>query len=72
MKYLAPILVLFGLISLTSPDGLRVWIVREQITSVVPPTVCSGKAGARVNTGDTFLCVQETVENVISQLTAAQ
>jgi uncharacterized protein YlzI (FlbEa/FlbD family) len=70
MKYLAPFLILFSLISLTDPNGLKVWVAREQITSVLPPTVCGPNAHAKVNTGDTFICVRETVEEVVNRLTS--
>lgn len=70
MKWLAPLLVLFSLISLTDPTGLRVWIVREQVTSVSPPTSCVESAKSRVNTGDTFFCVRETAQQVVDKLEA--
>lgn len=62
MKYLAPLLVIWSLIALTDPTGLRVWIAKEQVTAITPPTDCGLNARAKVRTGDTFLCVQETVE----------
>ena len=68
MKYLAPLLVLYGLFALTSPEGYRVWVKGEQVTSVVPPTVCGAGANAKVNTGDTFLCVRESVQQVVDKL----
>jgi len=72
MKYLAPILLLFSLIGLTDPMGLRVWVQRDQITSVTPATSCGANANSKVNTGDTFLCVRETVQQVVDKLAATQ
>lgn len=68
MRFLAPMLVLFSLICLTDPVGMKVWVMKEQITSVIPAAACGAGSNAKVNTGDTFLCVRETVQEVVDKL----
>ena len=68
MKYLAPILTLFGLVCLTAPDGNGVWITREQIVTVGHAADCGKGANAKLGLSQGTMCVQETPQQVIKKL----
>jgi hypothetical protein len=73
MKYLAPLLVLYGMVCFTAPDGFAVWVQKDQVVSVSRARECSVAAGAKLSTSNgTFLCVREGVAEAVRKLDAAK
>lgn len=68
MKFLAPFFVTFALIPFSDPEGKPVYVVRDQITSVSSPVSCDHRANAKITLNGTFLCVKETVAQVLAKL----
>jgi hypothetical protein len=69
MKFLAPLLVLFSLVCLTSPDGQAVWVAREQVVTVGPNRECTPAAKATLLLSNgSILCVRETVPEAHAKL----
>lgn len=68
MKYLAPLLVVFSLTTLHDPSGEPVYVARDQIVSISPATNCDARAKAKIGIGTTFLCVLESVEEVVNKM----
>lgn len=70
MKFAAPILVVFGLVCLTDPNGHDAWLVPSQVVTVVHPAGdCDPRANAKVTLGNgAFVCVRESVKNALSKL----
>lgn len=57
MKYVAPFLVAFAL--LTDPQGHVIYIVRAQVVAILGPAGCSDDAHAKVVTAAGVICVAE-------------
>jgi hypothetical protein len=69
MKIVAPFLVVLSLVGFTDPLGHHVYVARAQVVSVTEPIDCTKTAHAKINIGSgSFLCVQETVDEVIRAL----
>ena len=62
MKYLAPLLVLFGLLEFTTPNGFAIFINKDQVVAVTHPNgECIIGTNTRVITTKGDTCVRETV-----------
>ena len=74
MKYLAPILLVYGLVCLTSPDGFGVWLEKSQIVSILRPVSdCAAGAQAKVTMGNgTVVCVSEDRNTVVKKIEATK
>lgn len=68
MRIIAPmILVTALLLQYTTPSGHPLFINQDQIVSIGEPITCADKAGARIMTGNQFLCVRETVDEAVAK-----
>ena len=74
MKIIAPLLVLYSLVCLTSPDGFAVWVEKAQVVSVLRPAGdCHPWAKSKVTLGNgTTVCVQEERKDVVKKIDEAQ
>lgn len=70
MKYLAPLLVVFGLVEFTTPDGLPIYVNREQVVAVTPSHDYDCKAGSltKIITSNGYSCVTDILEAVRAKL----
>lgn len=71
MKYLAPFLILFGLVCLTAPDGFAVWVEKSQVVSILHPVggECPDGAKAKVTLGNgTQVCVRNERKDIAKML----
>jgi len=67
MRYVAPVLILIGLLEFTAPSGRAVFVAPSQITAIGDAAGCSYEKGARLLTSAGFLCVRESVEEVVKR-----
>lgn len=74
MKFIAPILVLYSLVCLTSPDGFGVWLEKNQIVSVLRPVGdCAPGSQTKVTLGNgTSVCVSESRKDVVKKIEDAK
>lgn len=75
MKIIAPILLLYSLVCLTSPDGFGVWLQKEQIVSILRPTTsdCAPGSQTKVTMGNgTSVCVSESRKDVVKKIEDAR
>lgn len=74
MRYIAPLLVLYGLVCLTSPDGAGVWLERNQIVSIVRPVGdCAVGAQTKITLGNgSAVCVSEAIKDVVKKIDDAK
>lgn len=75
MRFLAPILLVFSLVCLTSPDGFAVWLNKDQIVSVHRPVdgECSPAAKSRIGLGNgNAVCVQEERSTIVKKVDGAK
>lgn len=71
MKYLAPVFVLFGLVSFTDPRGLDLWVAKSQVVGVLHSVDCAKGANTKILTASGALCVRESVPEVLKRLDEA-
>lgn len=59
MKYLAPALVVFSI--LTDPSGHSIYVARDQVTAIMNPSplICTQDSHARLLTPSGMLCIAE-------------
>lgn len=69
MKYLAPLLTIYAL--LTDPRGQTLWIVKSQVVAISRPAgECAQDTHAKVFTGAGAFCVAEDPEDVARKIEA--
>lgn len=72
MKYLAPLFVIFAL--LTDPQGQTIYISRDQVTAVMntSPRICSDDSHARLLTLSGTICIAESPDDARRKLEEAK
>ena len=71
MKWLAPLFVLFAL--LTGPDGRIIYVAAEQVIGLLAPAKgeCAQDAHTKIFTAAGSFCVAEDPEDVMHKLNAS-
>lgn len=75
MRFIAPALVMFSLVCLTSPDGFGAWLQKEQIVSILHPVDGDCAPGAKTKvtlSNGTSVCVQEDRKVVVKKVEGAK
>jgi hypothetical protein len=71
MTYVAPLLILLGLVCLTAPDGFAIWVEKSQVVSILHPVdgECPAGAKAKVTLGNgTQVCVRDERKDIAKML----
>jgi hypothetical protein len=74
MKIIAPLLLLYSLVCLTSPDGFATWVEKNAVVSILRPAGdCHPWAKSKVTLSNgSTVCVQEDRKDVVKKIEDAK
>jgi hypothetical protein len=75
MRLIAPLLILYSMVCLTAPDGVRgIWLQKDQIVSILHgEEECVKGANTKVTLGNgTSVCVRETPKETLRKIEEAK